>query len=210
MHNLARPLKVVAFNGSPHKKGNTYKLVQKMFEVFHTKGIKTELITIGNKPISGCRDCGTCSKKKFECVIKKDIINSSIKKILNADGVILASPTHFAGPSGAMKCFIDRVGYVNHASRDKDYNGFLYRKVCSSIAVHRRGGATNAHSQMNYLWSISGSIVPGSNYWNFGVGHRGVDVITDEEGLANMENLAHQMSDLMIMIKEDKLKKENK
>jgi multimeric flavodoxin WrbA len=44
-----------------------------------------------------------------KCVIDKDIVNESIEKILEADGIILASPTYFADLTPELKALIDRA-----------------------------------------------------------------------------------------------------
>jgi multimeric flavodoxin WrbA len=42
-------MKVVAFNGSPRKEGNTATLIKYVFEELEKEGIETELVNIGGK-----------------------------------------------------------------------------------------------------------------------------------------------------------------
>ncbi|KAJ3423777.1 nad(p)h-dependent fmn-containing oxidoreductase ywqn-related [Anaeramoeba flamelloides] len=204
MNNLLKPLKVIAFNGSPHKQGNTFHLIQRMFEKFQKHKVETELIQIGSQKIQGCNGCKVCSEKKnYKCIIEKDSVNEYIDKIRKADGVILGTPVYFSGPTGILKNFIDRFGYVSRNNKESHGHRLLWHKVCAGISVHGRGGAANTLSQLNYLFTINSAIIPGSIYWNFGVGSGNGDVMKDESGLKNMDDLANEMFLLMKMVRQD-------
>ncbi|MFA6226083.1 MAG: flavodoxin family protein [Methanoregula sp.] len=104
-------IKVFAFNGSARKDGNTAILVDTVFDELKNAGIKTELVQLAGKKIRGCTAC----MKYFEnqdqrCAMKGDVINDCIEKMLEADGIILASPTYFSDVSSEMKALIDRTG----------------------------------------------------------------------------------------------------
>ncbi|KAJ3436262.1 nad(p)h-dependent fmn-containing oxidoreductase ywqn-related [Anaeramoeba flamelloides] len=211
MHNLTKPLKVIAFNGSPNKKGNTFHLIQHMFKKFNQLKVETELVQIGSEKVYGCRACGKCGEmKNYRCIIEKDSVNKSIEKIRKSDGIILATPVYLAGPTGRMKCFIDRVGYVARHNYNEEGHSFLWHKACSGVSVHARGGATNTLSQLNYLFSICGGITTGSISWNYGVGHKPGDVLKDQFGLNNMDDLATEMFNLMRMVRQDQLLSQEK
>ncbi|KAJ3434962.1 nad(p)h-dependent fmn-containing oxidoreductase ywqn-related [Anaeramoeba flamelloides] len=210
MNNLLRPLKVVAINGSPRPRGNTFSLIKKMFEVFQKSDVETELVNIGNKNIKGCRACMKCLELgNYKCVIDDDIVNETIQKLVKADGIILATPVYCAGPSGQMKCFMDRVSIVNFLNvKHLNQKGYLNGKVGAGISVHRRGGAVNTQSQLNYFFSSNGTIIPGSTYWNFATGMEPGDVKDDQEGMNNMTDLAKNMIYLMNLVRNDQKKKE--
>ena len=90
-------MKVIAFNGSPRKDGNTFRLINKAFESLKKEGIETELVQVGGKLIHGCKACYACfNKKNGKCVQDDDIVNDCIEKMRQAEGIILASPTYFA------------------------------------------------------------------------------------------------------------------
>jgi len=57
-------MKVVAFNGSPRKEGNTANLIKKVFAELEAEGIETEFVQIGGKKIKGCTGCMKCFEKK--------------------------------------------------------------------------------------------------------------------------------------------------
>jgi multimeric flavodoxin WrbA len=186
-------MKVVAFNGSARKDGNTAILVNAVFAELKKEKIKTELVQLAGKKIRGCTACGMCFKNQDKrCAVKGDILNDCIEKILEADGIILASPTYFADVSAEMKALIDRSGFVAKANQD-----MFRRKVGASVVAVRRAGAIHAFDTMNHFFFISQMVVPGSSYWNIGVGLAPGDVNGDEEGLATMHALGANMAWLL-------------
>lgn len=182
-------MKVVAFNGSPRKQGNTNILLETVLNELKQEGIETEIVHIGTRDIHGCIACGQCRKNgNHKCVFNDDMINECIEKIKEADGVILGSPVYFADVSGQMKSFIDRVGYVARPA------GFLKRKICASVVSQRRNGAIAAFNTMNNLFTISEAIVIGSSYWNQGLGKLEGYVVNDAEGIDIMKTLGKNMA----------------
>ena len=86
-------MKVTAFNGSPRKDGNCFRLITRVFEVLKAEGIETELVQVGGQAIRGCTACYQCfEKKNGRCVMDGDIVNACIAKMRESDGIILASP----------------------------------------------------------------------------------------------------------------------
>lgn len=185
-------MKVVAFNGSPRKQGNTYTLLQVALQELEKQGFETELIQVGDRNIHGCIACGMCRKNgNNRCVFDDDVVNEAIAKMVEADGVLLGSPVYFATLSAQMKAFIDRVGYVTRPER------LLKRKVCAAVVSQRRDGAISAFNSINNLFTISEAIVVGANYWNVGLGKGAGDVIHDQEGIDTIKNLADNMAWLL-------------
>lgn len=182
-------MKVVAFNGSPRKEGNTYLLLKMVCDELEKEGIETEIIQVGDRNIHGCIACGQCRKNlNNQCVFNDDVVNVAINKIIEADGILLGSPVYFADLSAQMKAFIDRVGYVCRP------NKLLRRKVGASVVAVRRNGAIAAFNAMNNLFTISESIVVGSSYWNQGIGKAIGDVENDAEGIQTMKDLGQNIA----------------
>jgi multimeric flavodoxin WrbA len=183
-------MKAIAFNGSPRQGGNTEFLLKKVLEPISEAGIETELVHIGNKQIRGCMGCYKCRENKdSKCVITTDMVNECIGKMIEADAIILGSPTYFAGMTSDMKALIDRAGFVAGA------NGRLFsRKIGAAVVVNRRGGATNVMDSINHMFLISRMIVPGSTYWNFGIGRDKGEVEKDTEALQNMKDLGETIA----------------
>jgi multimeric flavodoxin WrbA len=186
-------MKVVAFNGSARKDGNTAILVNHVFQELEKQGIETELVQLSGKKIQGCIACYKCFENKDQrCSVTKDILNSCIEKMLRADGIILASPTYFANISTELKALIDRAGLTSMAN-----GGMFKRKVGAAVVAVRRGGSIHAFNAINHFFFINQMIVPGSNYWNMGFGMDKGDVEKDEEGLGTMKVLGENMAWLL-------------
>jgi multimeric flavodoxin WrbA len=191
-------MKVVAFNGSARKDGNTAILVNAAFRELKKEGIKTELVQLAGKNIRGCTACGKCFENKDKrCVVNNDILNDCIEKMLDSDAIILASPTYFSDVSAGMKALIERAGFVARANDD-----MFRRKVGAAVVAVRRGGAIHAFDTLNHFFFISQMIVPGSSYWNVGIGLAPGDVKADDEGIATMKTLGINMAWLMKKIQE--------
>src|SRR5512137_836593 len=104
-------MKVVAFNGSPRKEGNTYLLVQRVFQELDSEGIQTEYLQIGGKSLRGCVACRKCFENKDKkCVLPDDGLNGYVAKMEEAEGIILASPVHFSNVTAEMSALIGRAG----------------------------------------------------------------------------------------------------
>jgi multimeric flavodoxin WrbA len=191
-------MNVVAFNGSARKDGNTAILVNTVFKELKKAGIETELFQLAGKKIHGCIACGKCYQKKDKrCVVTNDILNDCIEKMVEADGIILASPTYFTDVSTEMKALIDRSGYVARAN-----DHMFQRKVGAAVVAARRAGAIHTFDTLNHFFLISQMIVPGSSYWNIGMGLAPGDVKKDKEGLATMKTLGTSMAWLMKKLEE--------
>ncbi len=186
-------MKVVAFNGSARRDGNTAILVKHVFAELEKKGIETELVQLARKDIRGCIVCYKCfTNLDKQCSVKNDSVNECISKMLDADGIILASPTYFTDVTTEMKALIDRAGMVAKANSD-----MFKRKVGAAVVAARRGGAIHTFDTLNHFFFISQMVVPGSNYWNVGIGREPGDVDKDAEGITTMKTLGENMAWLM-------------
>jgi len=186
-------MKVIAFNGSARKDGNTAILLKSVLDECSKEGIETELFNLAGHKIHGCLNCGQCWKNRDQrCARKDDIINTCIEKMLAADGILLGSPTYFTDVSTEMKALIDRTGFVAKANGD-----MFKRKVGAAVVAVRRAGSTHAFDSMNHLFTISQMIVPGSSYWNMAIGMAPGDVLNDEEGMRTMKVLGENMAWLL-------------
>ncbi|MBO5689351.1 MAG: flavodoxin family protein [Lentisphaeria bacterium] len=178
-------MKVLAINGSPRAAGNTAFLLRTVLREAENAGMETELVQLGGNRVSGCRACMVCQKtQNGRCAIDDDVINSIIAKMLEADAIILGSPTYFADVTSEMKALIDRAGYACRAKGRP-----LARKVGAAVTVHRRGGALCTYDTMNHFLLITGMIVPGSTYWNMAEARNIGEAEKDTEAVANMEDL---------------------
>ena len=183
-------MKVVAFNGSARKNGNTALMINTVFEELEQEGIQTEMVQLSGEHPHGCIACYQCFKKKNKkCIVDDDCINSCIQKMDEADGIILGSPTYFADISTEMKALIDRTGMTARANDD-----LFKRKVGAAVVTQRRGGAIHAFDTMNHFFTIGQMIIVGSSYWNIGVGREKGEVKEDTEGITTMRHLGINMA----------------
>jgi len=183
-------MKVVAFNGSARKDGNTAILLRRVLQVLEKEGIETELFQMAGQPIHGCTACKICRKvKNKQCKIVNDNVNLYIGKMAEADGIILGSPTYFSMMTPEMKALIDRAGFVARGNND-----LFKRKVGAAVVAVRRAGAMPTFDAINHFFLISQMIVPGSSYWNVGIGNNKGDVEKDEEAMQTMDDLGRNIA----------------
>ena len=183
-------MKAVAINGSPRKGGNTETLLLKVLEPLKAAGWQTGFIQVGAKNIRGCSACFKCfDNKDKQCAMKNDIFNDCMQQILEADAVILGSPTYFTDVSAEMKALLDRTGMVALAN-----DRVLCGKIGAAVVAVRRGGATHVFDTINHMFFMSGMVVPGSTYWNMGFGLDKGQAGNDEEGINNMINLGEAIA----------------
>jgi multimeric flavodoxin WrbA len=186
-------MKVVAFNGSPRKNGNTSILIGHVFEELKKEGIQTELIQVGGNLIHGCRACMECAKRKNKrCAVETDPVNDWIQKMEEADGIIFGSPTYVTDVTAELKAVIDRTCYVTKMNGD-----FLKRKVGAAVVAVRRAGAVHVFDTINHFFSISQMVICTSRYWNLGIGREIGDVNNDAEGIDTMKVLGQNMAWLL-------------
>ena len=186
-------MKVVVFNSSPRSEGNTKLCLNMVTDELEKAGIEVEYIWMGMDKIQGCISCYQCAKNRDKkCGVKTDKLNDYLEKMIEADGIILGSPTYFADTTARMKALIERAGLVSKMNGE-----LLKHKVGASVVAVRRAGATHVFSSMNYFFLISSMFVVGSSYWNLGIGLNPGDVLNDEEGKQTFQNLGKNMAYLL-------------
>ena len=183
-------MKALAINGSPRKGGNTETLLKKALDPLDKSGWETDFIRVGGKGIKGCIACGKCwEKKDMQCIQKKDMFNDVMGKMIEADAMILGSPTYFTDVSAELKALLDRSGMVALAN-DRAFAG----KIGAAVVAVRRAGAIHVFDTINHMYLMSQMIVPGSTYWNMGFGLEKGEVAKDEEALNNMLSLGETIA----------------
>lgn len=193
-------MKMVAFNGSPNKEGNTYHAIKLVVAELEQEGIETEIVHVGNKTIRGCIACMQCAKhQNEECALKDDEVNEWVQKMKGADAIILGSPVHYSAVGGTMKSFLDRAFFVGGV------NGGLYRhKVGASVVAVRRSGGIPTFDQLNNFLNYSEMLIATSNYWNVIHGRAPGEALQDAEGVQIMSVLGKNMAWLMKLVQNGK------
>lgn len=186
----------MGINGSARKDGNTAIIVGEVFDELNKEGIETELIQLADYEIQPCRGCFAC-KGRGDCVFAKDGFAEIFSRMVEADGILLGSPVYSADVSAKMKAFLERAGVVVATNP-----GLLRHKVGAAVAAVRRGGGMTTVDTMNHFMLNKEMIVVGSTYWNMAYGKHIGDVLSDDEGMANMRNLGENMAWLIKQLKD--------
>ena len=189
-------MKVLIFNGSPRKNGNTALALSEMEKVFHENGIETEIVHIGNMDIRGCMACGSCSKTG-KCVFN-DIVNELSTKFEQSDGLVVGAPVYYGSANATLVAALQRMFYSSHFDKTM--------KVGAAVASARRGGLTATFDELNKFFTISGMPVASGQYWNGIHGARPGEGEQDTEGMQMMRTLARNMSFLIKAIADAKEK----
>ena len=101
-------MEVLAFNGSPRKKGNTSNLVKAMLEGAESAGAETKEIRLHDLNMKGCQACYACKENSGVCALKDDL-TPSLHAIKDAKAIVLGCPIYMFRVAGQMKIFIDRI-----------------------------------------------------------------------------------------------------
>lgn len=112
--------------------------------------------------------------------------------MVNADAIIIGSPVYFSDITSETKALIDVAGYTLRAAGNP-----LKRKIGAAVIAVRRAGGMPSFDSINHFFLINEMIVPGSTYWNIGIGREKGDVKDDEEGIKTMKNLGKNISWLL-------------
>lgn len=184
---MEHKLNVLLINGSPNAKGCTYIALSEVERTLQAEGIATELVHIGNRDIRGCIACYKCAEQGH-CVFN-DVVNELAPKFEAADGLVVGSPTYYAGPNGTLTNLLDRLFFSTPFSKRM--------KVGAAVCSARRGGTTATFDRLNKYFTISEMPVASSRYWNMVHGSNAEQVLQDEEGIQCMRILGRNMAFLL-------------
>lgn len=175
--------KILLINGSPHEHGCTYTALKEVADTLAAGGVDSEFVYLGTKPVAGCIACGSCAGTG-RCAFG-DQVNEVLEKLDEYDGIVTGSPVYYAGPSGQICAFLDRLFYAS--------GGRMAGKLAAAVVSCRRGGASAAFDRLNKYFTISNMNVVSSQYWNQVHGKVPEDVRKDKEGLQTMRTLAQNI-----------------
>lgn len=165
-------MKLLGISGSRVKNGNMEALLKEAFsQAKQNKEVETELICLAGKEINPCNHCNWCVKSQTEeefCT-QSDDMSEIYRKLLDADGIILASPAHFGRLSGLMADLIDRSRAFIHG---KIYKLPLKNKIggAMALAFFRGGGIETTLSSINLFFLAHQMIVANSGLYQLGAG----------------------------------------
>ncbi len=181
-------MKVLLINGSPHRDGNTSIALAEVARTLESEGIETKTVWIGTKPVQGCIACYKCNQLG-RCVFHDDIYEELHAAVAECDGLIVGSPTYYAGPAGSLCAVLDRLFYSSAP--------LLRGKPAAAVVVCRRGGASANFDRLNKYFSIMSMPIVTSQYWNSVHGRDIGEAREDGEGLQTMRVLGRNMAWLL-------------
>jgi len=133
-------MKILLISSSPRKKrSQTFALAKEVVKGFGSSA-KTEVIHLCDNKIEFCRHCEACHKKIMSCPIKDDVHNI-LKKILSADGIILATPNYINQITASMKALLERASHFIHCKR------LLGKYIVGVVS----SGSGNDQDVLNYI-----------------------------------------------------------
>lgn len=182
-------MKVLVVNSSAHLHGCTDRALRELEETLHKSGIETTRLDIGPKDVRGCIACNFC-RSHGRCVFN-DVVNEAASLFAEADGIVVGSPTYYAGANGQVLSFLDRLFYSTAGTINPAM------KVGAAVISSRRGGSTSAFTEINMYFTMNSMPVASSTYWNEVHGFTAEDVDKDLEGLQTMRNLGRNMAFLL-------------
>ena len=189
-------MKVLLINGSPRPRGNTYIALSEVAKALNEEGIDSEIISIGANAVQGCIACNKCSQLG-RCVFNDTLYAEVREKLLSCDGLVVGSPTYYAGPNGSLCALLDRLFYSS--------SEYLQYKPAAAVAVCRRGGASAVFDRLNKYFTINNMPVVSSQYWNSVHGAAIGEASRDAEGLQTMRVLGRNMAWLIKCISASKI-----
>jgi multimeric flavodoxin WrbA len=144
-------MKIIAISGSP-RRGNTISALNTIKD--NNPGIDFRIITLSEMNFGMCKGCYVCVLQgEAKCPIKDDR-DEILQAIMEADGLILASPVYAHMISALMKNFIDRLGYLAHRP-------CFFDKFAMALTTYSGYGTEEATKYMEKILSVYGfSLAP--------------------------------------------------
>ena len=194
-------------------------LREAMTHVQKQPDLDTEIITLWDREIHGCKQCNWCIKNQSadQPCVQNDDMKWVYPKLLEADGIILASPAHFGRLSGLMADVIDRTRAFIHGSV---YQFPLRNKVGGAMAISffRGGGLETTLSSIDLFFLCQQMIVATSGLYQLGSGaHSSLEgkgrfekeprhiVLEDDYGILSAKILIDRVAELSRIVKAGQL-----
>ncbi len=179
-------MKVVGFNGSPRKYGNTARLLEAALAGARIAGAETVRVDLYDYEIRPCLGCLSDVEEacRIPCVIR-DGMDEIYRLIEESDGIIIATPIYWFNMSGVVKNLIDRMtafeNMIHHVGRS-----LVEGKAAGVIAVgNEQGGAMVTANLLLTLNSMGFAIPP----WGFAYYTDKGDALEDEAAVLDSVNV---------------------
>ena len=165
-------LKLLGIGGSRVKDGNTIALLDESLSYARAHhGVEAESISLAGMNIAACNHCNWCirNQTEYKYCTQDDDMSAIYPRLLEADGIILATPAHFGRLSGIMADFIDRNRAFVHGTI---YKLPLRNKIggAMALAFFRGGGIETTLSSLNLFFHAQQMLVATSGLYQLGAG----------------------------------------
>ena len=159
--------KVIVFNGSPRKNGNTSRLIDMFVKGAEESGNNVSRFNLHNMNIHGCLGCCKGGADKNSPCVQKDDMEKIYPEYEKADVVVFASPMYYWSITGQLKCAIDRLFAV--AETNADYSN--PKKDCCLLMAAEGDTEDNFEPVKHYYeallrhlgWNDKGIVYAGGN-----------------------------------------------
>ena len=147
-------MKIVAIGGSPRgKKSQTKALAERVLEAARIKGADTEMVDLGKARIGFCQACEACHHGP-DCVLTDDG-KAILQKLLDADGIVLASPVYLNQVTAQLKALMDRSSHFIHCLR-------LMGKYMAAVTTNGGSGGADVQAYLKrYAFTVGAQFVGG-------------------------------------------------
>lgn len=176
----------MAIVGSPRLKGNTNYLMDAALEEAAAQGIETEKIVLSQYEIKPCIGHDNCDS--FDTCPQDDDMNWILKKFLDADGIILATPVYWYNVTAQMKTFIDRNYFAYR--HDMKYRA----RVAGIIVVAEREAIEDTLHTLNQFIDWCFDIKEGGKFTVSGYAHTAGEVMEKTDFVEEARQLGRQMA----------------
>lgn len=179
-------VKVIGINGSPRKYGNTYKMLSIALKYAQVEGARVEIINLYDYRLEHCIGCLSDEQRacRYPCVLEDDM-KIIYDKVLEAEGIILATPIYWYLPSSMMKLFIDRLTVFENMVFIEG-KSWVEGKVAGVIVAGNDSGALTVASAIQSILNSMGFKIPP---WSLAYYHEVGDVLNDWDAVLASANV---------------------
>jgi len=177
---------VLGISGSMRKDGNTATLVKTILDTCEKSGVKTEFVSLAGKKIHPCLGCEKCKEKDW-CVIQNDDWGEVMQKVIDAEVLVVGSPTYYFDVTGHLKNFIDRSYSLYHRRK------LAGRKAVAVAVCANKGGARTIETIEGFLNTHEFAYLG----WVRGKGYLEGDILQDARALKRAEEIGDKIVKLL-------------
>ncbi|GHU63788.1 hypothetical protein AGMMS49983_08040 [Clostridia bacterium] len=209
-------VKILGICGSHRKEQNTYYALKKCLEGLGSLNIpvETEIVDLSRMKIEDCKGCHVCFLRAggdSYCPVIHDDMDSIYPKLIEADGIVVASPVHWWSGTTKIRRFIDRTNTFCGAG-NTEYAGALYNKVGGVITVaYDVHGGTEVAATHLITWMLAenmivvgtqGAHIAGTATCNLGVPTAAPDSVkTDHHGMKTVYEVGKRVAETAYLMK---------